>query len=96
MAEHLEGGVLAVGAQAREVARQLLYPPATDPTRPAAWLTRLVTVGLLPEKIRDAYGFPWSPRRERSLRIVARTIRTLLPALPGIVRYWSASRDSRA
>ena len=55
-------GTLAVGPQARRVARQLLYPPLSDPTRPAAWLTRLVTLGPLPPAIRAAYGFPWSPR----------------------------------
>jgi uncharacterized protein (DUF2236 family) len=95
MAEHLEGGVLAVGAQAREVARQLLYPPPTDPTRPAAWLTRLVTVGLLPGAIRDAYGFRWSPRDDRRLRMATRAIRPLVKALPPALRYWRASRDGR-
>lgn len=84
----LDAGTIAVGPQARSVAQQLLYPPMTDPTRPAAWLTRLVTLGLLPPAIREAYGFPWSPRRDRSLRIVSTTIRRLLPLVPGGLRYW--------
>jgi uncharacterized protein (DUF2236 family) len=87
------GGTVTVGPQARLVARQLLYPPLTDPTRPAAWLTRLVTLGLLPPRIREAYRFPWSPRRDRSLRIVSTTIRRLLPVMPGVLRYWPAPGD---
>jgi uncharacterized protein (DUF2236 family) len=86
--ESMEGGRLTVGPQARWVARQLLYPPLTDPTRPAAWLTRLVTLGLLPPAIRDAYGFPWSTGHDRSLRIVSTTIRRLLPLMPPVLRYW--------
>jgi uncharacterized protein (DUF2236 family) len=101
--EGLNGGEIAVGPQARSVAAKLLYPPLTDPTRPAAWLTRLVTLGLLPPAIRDAYGFPWSAGRETSLRIVSATIRRLLPLMPGFVRYWplrpspfAAARRDRA
>jgi uncharacterized protein (DUF2236 family) len=92
--ECAQGGRLTVGPQARWVARQLLYPPLTDPTRPAAWLTRLVTLGLLPPGIREAYGFPWSPGHDRSLRIVSATIRRLLPVMPAAVRYWPASTRS--
>jgi len=81
-------GRVVVGPQARQVARQLLYPPATDPTRPAAWLTRLVTLGLLPPAIREAYGFPWSSGRERRLRVAAGAIRRLVKRLPPVARYW--------
>jgi len=88
MQESLVNGRLAVGPQARWVARQLLYPPLADPTRPAAWLMRLVTLGMLPPPIRDAYGFPWSPGRDRSLRIVSGTIRRLVRLLPPPARYW--------
>jgi uncharacterized protein (DUF2236 family) len=94
--EFLEDGIgngtVAVGPQARAVARQLLYPPLTDPTRPAAWLNRLVTLGLLPPPVRDAYGFPWSAGRDRSLRVVTGAIRRLVKALPPAARYWRASR----
>ena len=81
-------GIIEVGAQARRVATQMLYPPLSDPTRPAAWLTRLVTLGPLPPAIRAAYGFPWTARHDRSLRIVSVAIRRLLPFVPGRLRYW--------
>jgi uncharacterized protein (DUF2236 family) len=86
--ERLESGRLAVGAQARWVAGHLLCPPLTDPTRPAAWLTRLVTLGMLPPGVRDAYGFEWSAAHERRLRLATGAIRRLVHVLPPFARYW--------
>ena len=88
MADCLSEGTIEVGTQARWVATQLLYPPLSDPTRPAAWLTRLVALGPLPPAIRAAYGFPWTARHERSLRIATGAIRRLVRILPPVARYW--------
>jgi uncharacterized protein (DUF2236 family) len=86
--ERFADGTVVVGPQARAVARDLLYPPLTDPTRPVGWLSRLVTLGLLPPAVRSAYGFGWSSGRDRSLQIVSHSIRRLLPLMPGRARYW--------
>jgi len=88
LGEMLGGPAIEVTPAAREVARQLLYPPLVDPTRPTAWLVRLVTLGLLPSSIRDEYGFPWSPGRERALAAFAFLVRRTLPLTPGFLRYW--------
>jgi len=88
LGEMFGGPAIEVTPAAREVARQLLYPPLTDPIRPAAWLVRLVTLGLLPPSIRDEYGFPWSPARERALTLFALLVRRTLPITPGFLRYW--------
>lgn len=88
LARMLAGPVIEVTPSAREVARQLLYPPLTDPTRPSAWLVRLVTLGLLPPAIREAYGFPWSPGRDRALARLGAILRRTLPVTPGLLRYW--------
>jgi uncharacterized protein (DUF2236 family) len=42
--------------------------------KPALPLSRFVTAGLLPPPIRTQYDLPWSPYRERSLRMLLRTI----------------------
>lgn len=84
----LQSGPLAVSRTARAVAHDLLYPPPTDPTRPGAWLNRLVTLGLLPAQIRADYGFPWTRRHDRLLRFVERALRRLLPLTPPALRYW--------
>jgi uncharacterized protein (DUF2236 family) len=88
----IAGDVLAVTAAARRVARHLLYPPLDDATRPGAWLNRLVTLGLLPPTVREAYGFPWKGRHERGFRLVTGTIQRLLPFTPPVIRYWHAAR----
>ncbi len=86
-------GHLEVTREARETARDLLYPPFTDPAWPAAWLNRLVTLGLLPADIRCAYGFQWSRGHAEAFRLVAAALRRAWPMLPPVVRHW---RDARA
>ncbi len=86
--EALGTGMVAVGPQAKWVAGELLFPPLTDATRPVAWLTRLVTIGLLPPAFRSAYGFDWSSRQDRKLRIAIGAIRRLVKLLPPVARYW--------
>jgi uncharacterized protein (DUF2236 family) len=84
----LSGPAIEVTPAAREVARQLLYPPLSDPTRPAAWLVRLATLGLLPPRIREEYGFRWSRSRERALAALALVARRSLPLAPPLLRRW--------
>ena len=84
MRQMLSSPQITVTPTARRLAAELLYPPLGDATRPAAWLVRLVTLGLLPPRIREAYGFPWRASDERRLeRLTAasRRVRLLLPAL---------------
>ena len=60
---------LRVSGAARSVAHATMAPPLPWPLGPAAARTqRLVTVGLLPAEVRDAYGFRWSRAREERLR----------------------------
>ncbi len=87
-----DSGCLEVTAAARSVAHDLLYPPLDDPTRPAAWFIRLATLGLLPADLREAYGFRWTPGRERTLRLASAAIRHLLPLAPPFARYWPDAR----
>jgi uncharacterized protein (DUF2236 family) len=79
------GGEIAVSEVARDLAKEIL--------RPRPWLLRaggplqeLVTTGLLPARLRAAYGLEWSARREKILRVIAATIRRLLPFVPKILR----------
>lgn len=93
LGEMLGSGRVVVTATARQLARDLLYPPLADPTRPGAWLNRLVTLGLLPPDVRTAYGFPWTRRHDRSLRVVQAGVRRLLPLLPAAARFWADARS---
>src|SRR3989475_13013427 len=88
----LAGGEIVVTDVARDLARDILYPPALLPVRPALWWTRLVTAGLLPPTIREGDGLSWDARKEAMLRRSASLIRALLPLKPSIVRHWAVAR----
>jgi uncharacterized protein (DUF2236 family) len=53
------GDALAVGRPAREIATFLLAPPSL-PFRPAMRWYRTLTAGLMPPRLREAYGLPFS------------------------------------
>jgi uncharacterized protein (DUF2236 family) len=85
MQQMLAQNAVAVGPNARALARDILHP------RP--WILRMggpffsfMTVGLLPKRVRAAYGLQWSGRKERIFQILAKSIRTLLPLVPAPLR----------
>jgi uncharacterized protein (DUF2236 family) len=53
---------------------------------------QLITIGALPPRIRDAYGFTWTIRDERALARWTRAIRAVIRLTPPILRRWPASR----
>ena len=78
---------LEVTDEARDVAERLLHPPvAPFWLRLAMPLGRVVTAGLLPASVRDAYGLPDEPRKFRAairvLRVLARITPRRVRALP--------------
>jgi len=71
---------LEIGDDARGIARDLLRNRAIPWwTRPAMPLMRVVTSGLLPESVREAYGLPWHPRRYRAAIGFVRALRRVTP-----------------
>jgi uncharacterized protein (DUF2236 family) len=96
MKRTLESGEIAVTAAAREIARAVLVPPAPWPARPLLALARLPAIGLLPPSIRADYGFGWTPRQERALRLLAALVRGALPLVPPALRYWPVARAAAA
>jgi uncharacterized protein (DUF2236 family) len=55
-------------------------------------LFRLITAGLLPEKLQRGYELGWNERREKIFRLVAKTLRSLLPLVPGSLRIVANAR----
>lgn len=89
----LESGDIAVTDVARRLAAAVLAPPLPRPLAGLSrWAGRLVTAALLPDRIREAYGLPWSPARERGARAGLRAARMVLPIVPPALRYWSHAR----
>ncbi len=96
MKEMVESGAIAVSQTARELAYEVLSPPAPWPARPILALARLPAIGLLPTPIREAYGFEWSSRHVRALRLFETVVRRTLPLLPSVLRHWPAARAAAA
>lgn len=72
-----------VTADAHVIASELFAPlPGAPWLSPAMPLVRQLTAGLLPRRLREAYGFGWGPRRARTLVAAQRLSRLLLPHLP--------------
>lgn len=77
---------LRVTDDARGVARDLLHPRfAPLWVRAAMPLVRIVTVGMLPERVRAQYGFAWGDREERRYRRVCGVLRGVRACVPGAV-----------
>jgi uncharacterized protein (DUF2236 family) len=87
---------LEVTGTTRDVADSVLNPDlpllAQAPAIPALQAIRLVTVGTLPESLREQLELPWGPLRERLLAASQTTIRRLLPLLPSPLRKFPAAR----
>ncbi len=90
----LAGPDLHVSDEARELAVQIVMrPPVPLVARPLLELANFITVGLLPERMRDMYGFSWDPARGLALHAGAQyTKRLLVPFLPGFVRHVPSAR----
>lgn len=95
-----EGAVarLEVGDEARDITRRL-FRPRQPVLRVLMPLQELLTAGLLTERLRDGFGLPWSPGRQRlfdGILAVARVVYPRVPrpvrVLPATVCLWSMRR----
>ncbi len=85
---------IVVTDTARMLAREVLAPPSLRIAAPLLWFLRLQSVGLPPPQIREAYGLPWDSRLEGARNLSAWTVRTMLPLVPSVVRYWPSAREA--
>jgi uncharacterized protein (DUF2236 family) len=85
-------GEIVVGDRARTLGAALLSPPLGPAAAPLFRVTRLITLGLLPAHLREAYGFAWNGQRERSFRRAAALVRRTRRLRPAVFREWPAAR----
>jgi len=90
----LASDALAVGPGTRELARSIFRPPGSRTLRALAPLVEFLTVGLLPPRLRQMYGYPWTSARESGLRAVAGAVRRVLPLLPSRLRVAPHARKA--
>jgi uncharacterized protein (DUF2236 family) len=94
MAHMLASDVLHVSDEVRQLAIQIVMnPPVPLPAVPLLKGANFATIGLLPERLRRAYGFSWDPVRGLAVRAGAEyTRRALLPLLPSFIRHVPRAR----
>ena len=92
MASIEAAGMLAVSADARELGTAVLSPRAAGIPLPLSGVHRLVTIGLLPESLRRAYGFDWSSARELRFQRTVRALRGARRIMPRVVAQWPQAR----
>jgi uncharacterized protein (DUF2236 family) len=85
---------LEVTDTARTVARGVLRPPVPLVGAPLGDLVALVTVDLLPARLRSAYGLAWDSRRRLAVRGGQAAARTVLPRLPALMRTLPVMRPA--
>ncbi|HZT52125.1 MAG TPA: oxygenase MpaB family protein [Stellaceae bacterium] len=87
----LEAGPIAVSATARELAAHIVRPAI--PMLPALGtaVVSLVSIGLMPPRLRDEFGLTWGPLRQAIVDAAAFGTRTLLPAVPAAWRVAPAA-----
>jgi uncharacterized protein (DUF2236 family) len=91
MREMRSRGEICVGDDARRMATALLAPGIAL-AAPVFWVSGLITVGLLPDDLRQAYGFKWDERRARRFQQVTAVVRGTRRLLPPVCREWPAAR----
>lgn len=81
---------LTVGSDARRIVASLFAPTLVGR---AVYFSSFVSVGMLPERLRQAYGLPWNDRKEGHLQRLAALSRNVRPKLPDFLcvnlRAWA-------
>jgi uncharacterized protein (DUF2236 family) len=81
--------MLEADAVTLRVARDLLHPAAVPFwLRMIMPLARFITAGLLPDKLREGFGLPWSARHGRQFDRTMRSFAVVYPRLPQRARHW--------
>jgi len=83
---------LVATPQARQLAHQVLFPPAPTILRPILHLNLQLTCALLPQPVREIYGLQWGTGRQYIFDLSARSMRTIIPRLPMCFRELPLTR----
>lgn len=85
---------IAVGEVGRRLAHDVLHPKIRFVPTPIFGALGIITTGLLPERVRELYGLPWSPARERAFRAEIRMARIANKGLPARIRLFPQAREA--
>lgn len=83
-----DSGALTVTGEARAIAGTVLTPHLGTTRAPGGGLHRLLTIGLLPPRLRHAYGFEWNALRQRRFDLLLRVLRRARRLTPDVIARW--------
>jgi uncharacterized protein (DUF2236 family) len=83
---------LVATPQARQLAHQVLFPPAPAILGPLMHLNLQVTCALLPQPVREIYGLEWDRHHQLIFDLSVRGMRTIIPRLPVYLRELPITR----
>jgi len=83
---------IAVGTQGRALAHAVLSPSGGWLVAPATWINRTITIGLLPEQVRELYGMTWAPGRDRTVARLVSFLWATRRVLPDAIALWPDAR----
>jgi uncharacterized protein (DUF2236 family) len=86
-------GPIQVSPTARELAPMIVRPPLPLTPDWAIALLALPGMGLLPDRLRRAYGIEWGPAQDRSARWLGRAVRLWTTVTPA---WWRSMPQARA
>jgi uncharacterized protein (DUF2236 family) len=92
--EMVESDRIAATDALRDVVDATLRPELPFVMRPLVEALNLATVALLPERLRDELGLPWSANRRRVFEASRVVLARLLPVLPRIMREFPPARSA--
>ncbi|HVF13257.1 MAG TPA: oxygenase MpaB family protein, partial [Acidimicrobiales bacterium] len=95
-ARRTEHEVLAVGDDARAIARGIFEATVAGPTWWSRPTMQLAAAALLPPGVRRGYELPWGPGRRGTYGVVRRVVRAGRLVLPARARYWQHYRMARS
>ena len=89
----LNGNTIIVGPIARSLAREILCPRPLI-LKMVAPLFVLLTAGLLPERLRKAYGLAWNSRKAKTFQLIIKAIQRSLLFVPPPLRIVPNARQA--
>ncbi len=83
---------LAATPQARELARQVLFPTGPVALKPFTYLNLAITCATLPPPVRAIYGLEWSNKQQLASKLFIRGMRLVISRLPTTLRVLPITR----
>jgi uncharacterized protein (DUF2236 family) len=93
MRNMLGDGRVAIAPGTQALARAVLFPPRWRLLWPLFRPVQLITIGLLPAAVRDAFGFDWSEHDARALVRWTTALKLLRRLVPVSLREWPSPRQ---